>query len=211
MWRPHAVVACMSVVGVLAGAGCAASGDTPASPAATEQPTTTGGGSSVAEAITPLPPAGPLPAVADLAPPAMLAVPALGVSDAPVAAVGVRQDGDMDVPGVREVGWYRFGPRPGDAGSAVLAAHVAYDGVDGVFRHLDDLAAGDAVTVAFADGSSRSFTVTEVAQVPKADLPDAVWARDGEPQLVLITCGGEFDNASDHYEDNVVAYARPSG
>jgi hypothetical protein len=38
-----------------------------------------------------------------------------------------------------------------------------------------------------------------------------VWARDGEPQPVLITCGGEFDNASDDYEDNVVAYARRSG
>jgi hypothetical protein len=27
---------------------------------------------------------------------------------------------------------------------------------------------------------------------------------------MLITCGGEFDTATGHYEDNVVAHARPA-
>jgi hypothetical protein len=37
-----------------------------------------------------------------------------------------------------------------------------------------------------------------------------VWAREGDPQLVLITCGGEFDAQARSYEDNVVAFARPA-
>ena len=92
----------------------------------------------------------------------------------------------------------------------VLAAHIAYDGVDGVFRHLDDLATGDTVTVALDDGSTGDYVVTEVTQVPKAELPAEVWGRDGEQRLVLITCGGEFDEGAGHYRDNVVAYARPA-
>ena len=44
----------------------------------------------------------------------------------------------------------------------------------------------------------------------KASLPAAdVFARDVEPRLVLVTCGGAFDPATRHYADNVVAYAVP--
>jgi LPXTG-site transpeptidase (sortase) family protein len=142
--------------------------------------------------------------------PTTLAVGALGVDGAPVRSVGVEDDGEMEVPGVADVGWYRYGARPGDAGTAVLAAHVAYDGVDGVFRHLDDLGAGDEVAVGFADGTSRTFRVTEVTSYPKDALPAEVWARSGDPRLALITCGGDFDAAVGSYEDNVVAYAVPA-
>lgn len=46
--------------------------------------------------------------------------------DAHVEPHGVDPEtGQMDVPNnVTEVGWYEFGPKPGQAGSAVLAAHV---------------------------------------------------------------------------------------
>ncbi|HEX5365146.1 MAG TPA: class F sortase [Acidimicrobiales bacterium] len=116
----------------------------------------------------------------------------------------------MEIPVPSEVGWYRFGARPGGPGSTVLAAHIAYDGVDGVFRHLDDLAVGDAVTVTSADGSTRSYRVTAVERHPKADLPADVFSRAGPERLVLVTCGGEFDDRARRYEDNVVAYAGPA-
>jgi LPXTG-site transpeptidase (sortase) family protein len=156
-----------------------------------------------------LPPAAPLPSVVELAAPTGLAIDALGVDGAPVVPVGVASDGEMEIPPVDQVGWYRFGARPGDEGSAVLAAHVAYDGVDGVFRHLDDLAPGDTVSVRFADGGVRTFGVTEVTRYDKAELPADVWARGGDSALVLITCGGDFDAEARSYEDNVVAYAAP--
>jgi len=66
------------------------------------------------------------------------------------------------------------------------------------------------VQVGMSDGSSVGYVVTDVTQVPKAELPADVWARDGEPRLVLITCGGAFDSAAGHYRDNVVASARPA-
>jgi LPXTG-site transpeptidase (sortase) family protein len=172
---------------------------------------TTATPSPLARAVRPLPPAPVTPDVPVAgAEPAALTVEALGVADAPVRSVGVERDGAMEIPPVDEVGWYRFGARPGDPGSTVLAAHVAYDGVDGVFRRLDDLGAGDGVTVALSDGSSPAYVVTEVAHYPKSELPAAVWARDGDPQLVLITCGGQFDTEARSYADNVVAFARPA-
>jgi LPXTG-site transpeptidase (sortase) family protein len=168
--------------------------------------------SPLAGAVRPLPSAPVTPDVPVAGPePAALTVEALGVSGVAVRPVGVERDGGaMEIPPVDEVGWYRFGARPGDPGSTVLAAHVAYDGVDGVFRRLADLGAGDGVTVALSDGSSAAYVVTEIAQYPKSELPAAVWTRQGDPQLVLVTCGGEFDTEPRSYTDNVVAFAQPA-
>lgn len=220
MARSHVLRVWALAVGVLVGAACAASDDAPAGPAASERPVAeapaaslappSGAGSPVAGATTPLPPAAPLPTVEEQPAPTSLAVEGLGVEDAPVVPVGVREDGEMDIPAVDQVGWYRFGARPGDEGASVLAAHVAYDGVDGVFRRLADVSEGDEVRVGFADGTEQAFVVTAVARYPKSDLPADVWRRAGDPELVLITCGGEFDPGARSYEDNVVVYATPA-
>ena len=139
-----------------------------------------------------------------------LSLPAVGVDAAPVEPVGVEANGEMEIPPADVVGWYRFGAAPGEGGSAVLAAHVAYDGVDGVFRDLDRLAAGDDVTVAFDDGSSQRYRITEVVTFDKQALPDDLFSRRGPERLVLITCGGEFNPSLRSYERNVVAYAQPA-
>ncbi|HEX6238535.1 MAG TPA: class F sortase [Acidimicrobiales bacterium] len=157
------------------------------------------------------PPATSLPAEApDLPPPTGLTIDDLDIAGARVVPVGVEPGGEMEIPGADEVGWYRYGPRPGDRGSAVLAAHIAFDGVDGVFRHLDDLRPGDEVRVDLAGGASRTFVVTAVEQYPKDDVPDEIFARAGDPRLVLVTCGGRFDDDARAYDDNLVAYARPA-
>ncbi|HLM62670.1 MAG TPA: class F sortase [Acidimicrobiales bacterium] len=224
--RSPALAGLVIVAGAFVGA-CSGSDDTPAQPYSTastaapdvtaapaDAPAGTGGTrvtGTVANAIRPLPPAEAVPAPPSaLAAPTGLTIEDLDLASAPVVAVGVEADGDMEIPDVDEVGWYRYGVRPGDEGSSVLAAHIAYDGVDGVFRHLEDLEAGATVTVAFAGGASRAFTVTDVAQYPKDELPSDVWARGGEPRLVLITCGGDFNPSIGHYEDNVLAYAVPA-
>jgi LPXTG-site transpeptidase (sortase) family protein len=139
-----------------------------------------------------------------------LSLPVIGVEDAPVEPVGVEPNGEMEIPPADEVGWYRFGASPGEPGSAVLAAHIAYDGVDGVFRRLDRLVAGDEVAVSFDDGSREAYVVTEVVTFDKDALPDDLFARDVPERLVLITCGGEFNPDLRSYESNVVAYAVPA-
>jgi hypothetical protein len=157
------------------------------------------------------PPAGAPAARPPVTGPGRLRIGAIGV-DAAVVPVGVQANGEMEVPPAAEVGWYRFGSAPGAAGSAVLAAHVDYDGVRGAFFRLRDLKAGDRIEVTGDDGAPRPFTVTSVERYPKDALPDErVFARDGPPSLALITCGGEFDRSARSYRDNVVAFAEPLG
>jgi hypothetical protein len=55
--------------------------------------------------------------------PVSIAIPAAGVT-ARVVAVGLQPDRTMVVPEVEQAGWYELGPRPGEAGPAVIVGHV---------------------------------------------------------------------------------------
>jgi len=167
--------------------------------------------SPLAASIVDLPaaPIGPI-ASTEVQRPVGLRLPTLGIDEALVVAVGVEANGDFEVPSADEVGWYRFGPTPGGPGSAVLAAHVAQDGVDGVFRYLTDLKVGAEFSVVFDDGAESDFRVAAMDQYDKDELPtDDFFRKSGEPQLVLITCGGDFNRQLRSYDDNVVAVAVP--
>ncbi len=160
-----------------------------------------------------LPPAASLDEVAEAAnrtepEPLSLTIPGLDLDQVPVIASGVTATGEMEVPSPLEVGWYRYGPTPGEPGSAVLAGHIASEGVDGAFRYLERLKPGDQLSVAFNDGSVTNFVVDEVVDYAKSALPfDELFARSGTSQLALITCGGDFDAQARSYEDNLVVVA----
>lgn len=168
----------------------------------------------IVEADTELPRAGigfgALAAADDVGPqPVSLQITDIGVGDATIIPVGVNPDLSFEVPPAEQVGWYRFGPTPGSAGSAVLAAHIAYDGVDGVFRYLADAELGAIVEVGFDDGSSQRYRIEEITDYLKEELPASLWAETGSPQLALITCGGAFNPELRSYESNTVAIAVP--
>ncbi len=153
--------------------------------------------------------------LADQAPPTVhvpdrLRLPALDL-DLPVVAVGVDDDGQMEVPeDVGDAGWYRHGPTPGDPGNAVIAGHVdsRVQGL-GAFHRLVDLQVGDRVEVTSDDGTT-TWVVAGRRLVDKAALdPSALFRRSGQPRLVLVTCGGDFDGSVRSYRSNVVVVAHP--
>lgn len=132
--------------------------------------------------------------------------------DAPVVAYGVDGSGQMAVPdNVTEVGWYRFGPAPGEDGSAVLAAHVDLAGSGpGVFYKLGTLEVGDRLSVVHTDGSETGFRVIARTTYDKTRLPlDVIFSRQGAAVLTLITCGGAFNQSIKRYDSNVVVFAVP--
>ena len=165
-------------------------------------------------------PATPLVITRDAAPaaprtrtaPARISAPSLGV-DAPVDAVGIDPDGQMELPrDVSRVGWYRFGPEPGAGGSAVLAGHVddREQGPGALFR-LRDAAVGDELTVTDAASTPTRWRVVSRELITKQVLPvERIFARDGGPRLTLITCGGPFLPEYRSYRDNVVVVAEPA-
>lgn len=143
--------------------------------------------------------------------PIALRIPAIDIK-APVYPSGVDPNGEMEVPGnVTDVGWYKYGPAPGEPGSAVLAAHVDLAGRGpGVFFDLKILEPGDVIYVDFDDGSTETYRAEARTLYDKDDLPtEAIFSREGPEVLTLITCGGGFNRSIRSYDSNVVVYAVP--
>ena len=127
-----------------------------------------------------------------------------------VRAVGLEESGAMEVPDVSEVGWYLHGATPGHPGATVLVAHVWWGDTAGPFHRLGDLDLGSPIDVQLEDDSVRRYTVVERAMYDKTALPGDLWRKSGPETLVLITCGGDFNNERRSYEQNIVVYALPS-
>lgn len=141
--------------------------------------------------------------------PVRLKAPRIFIDD-PVIEVGLEPDGELEVPGATEVGWYRYGAAPGYPGATVLAAHVTWNGEYGPFLNLGELRPGDLVVVDLEDGSERIYEVIERTMYDKDGLPrDRIWRNTGDETLVLITCGGDFNPAINRYRQNIVVYAVP--
>lgn len=163
-------------------------------------------------ASVPVAPATPTPAV-DVSAPERLRIIDLDV-DMPVLPVGVQRDGSMEIPERPSIaGWYRFGPTPADAeGATVIAAHVddREFGI-GPLAKLRTAEKGSAVSVTDEAGAVVEYEVESVTYIPRAQLPvEELFTREGPRTLVLITCGGSFDEQTRSYSDNVVLIARAS-
>lgn len=152
--------------------------------------------------------AAPVAPMLDIAPVA-ISIDPIGVHDVPVRDVGLLPDGELEIPGADEVGWYRLGAAPGQPGTTVLAAHVSWNRQSGPFLRLGELAPGAQVVVGLADGTTRTYEVVTRAQHPKRALPPELWRTSGPETLVLITCGGAFDEQRRRYADNIVVTAVP--
>ena len=150
-------------------------------------------------------------APSDVIAPTRVIIPALEV-DGSVIPAGVNAENELDVPpDARTLVWYRHGPSPGAPGSAVIAGHLNWRGVNGLFANLADTPVGATITVVYDDGSEQAFTVSTVELVPKPAVSvSGVFARDGEPLLRLVTCGGEFEEAVRSYRSNVIVTAIPA-
>ncbi len=143
--------------------------------------------------------------------PVRVTIPALDV-EGPVLPAGVNGESELDVPpDAGTLVWYRHGPSPGERGSAVIAGHLNWRGVSGLFADLAATPIGAEVTVGYDDGSEQSFVVSSVELVPKPAVSvNGVFARGGARVLRLVTCGGEFDDAESSYRSNVVVTAVPA-
>jgi sortase (surface protein transpeptidase) len=142
--------------------------------------------------------------------PVRIVIPAISVN-APVTQVGRSADGTIQVPPLTDhdlVGWYKYGPAPGQRGAAAILGHVdSYTGIS-VFFKLKYLRPGDRVYVALADGHEATFAVDGAEEVPKSHFPTAsVYGTVSYPGLRLITCGGGFSTVTRHYLNNIIVFA----
>ena len=138
--------------------------------------------------------------------PLRVRIPAIGVV-APLVPLGLNVDGALEVPRFEEAGWYTGGSRPGDAGPAVIAAHVDSTSGPAVFYRLKQLKPGDVVHVDYGD-ATVTFSVRESESFAKSRFPTLeVYGPTDEPELRLITCDGTFDRRARSYTSNLVVWA----
>lgn len=140
--------------------------------------------------------------------PVRLVIPAIGVSSR-LIRLGIRSNNTLQVPVSAAIaGWFTGGPRPGAVGASIIAGHIdSYSG-PGVFFRLRELHRGQGVYVTRANGSVARFRIIAVRTYAKDRFPTAkVYGPVPDPELRLITCGGQFDYATGSYLSNVVVYA----
>ncbi len=128
--------------------------------------------------------------------PAHLIIPRIGV-DAPVENVNIQSNGDLGTPVQNQwegVGWYSNGPRPGQAGSAVIDGHLDRPGgYPAVFWYLRNVQVGDVIMVVDTNGKTLRFRVTRTAAYPPLDAPlQEIFGDSGGTYLNLITCAGTW-------------------
>jgi sortase (surface protein transpeptidase) len=137
-------------------------------------------------------------------------IPSIAV-DAELIGVGLKGNGEMVVPET-VAGWYDLGPKPGQAGPAVLVAHRSWNRRPGVFNRLNEIAPDDLIEVLYDSGRIERFEVERSEVHDKSRLPvKSIWNATERPVLRLITCGGEFDQKTRHYLSNIIVFASPAG
>jgi hypothetical protein len=149
-----------------------------------------------------------------------------------ITANDLNPDGTLYVPDdPRTVSWAREDAAPGSArGTTILTSHVNFV-INGqlVVGALSDLAwyaqhaIGKQVSLTLADDrvlkyrivAGREYSKDQLADDPhlRAELYDqsSVYGPPGRPsgRLLLVSCGGAFDEYTGEYEDNVFLYLLP--
>lgn len=156
------------------------------------------------------PPAIPVAKKADVGLPSRLIIPKLNI-DANVLHLGLTKEGNMDVPSdLMNTGWYKYGPRPGQTGSAVIAGHLEGVDEDGIFINLGKLIKGDIISVKDDAGMTISFTVRETRLYNQDERPSEVFNTTDGSHLNLITCTGTWSTAQQRYSKRLVVFADKS-
>lgn len=145
--------------------------------------------------------------------------------EAVVSANPLNPDGSLFVPAdPRAVSWSSEDVGPGGSyGTAILVGHINYRGVPGAFSDLADYRVGQVITVVLADGRRMKYAVAAPPiEVNKNQLgprrqelfdQSSSYGLSGQPKsgrLLLLSCGGVFDNRTGHYESNIFVFALPA-
>jgi len=138
-----------------------------------------------------------------------LAIPVINVNS-PVEAVGLDAQKRMAIPTKdSNVGWYKLGHKPGEAGNAVIDGHVSLTGGrQGVFYNLSKLKTGDSIVITDDQQKQYRFNVTTSIIYSRDTFPlqDVFDGQQTRPLLKLITCES-FDTSQKTYTDRRVVTA----
>ncbi len=134
-----------------------------------------------------------------------LFIPILKI-DAQVQEVGITKKGNIGAPNnFTDVGWYKYGPLPGNSGTAVIGGHIDNGfSFPGVFKKLNDISIGDDVYIETKEGDTLHFVVKNITTYDYNSPTESIFAKSDEPTLLLITCTGNWVNAIRTHDKRLV-------
>jgi LPXTG-site transpeptidase (sortase) family protein len=141
--------------------------------------------------------------------PQRIEIPSINV-DAKVQQVGTNAKGNVGVPtNFTDVAWYKYGPAPGEAGSAIMDGHVDNAlALPGVFKYLENVKKGDSIFVYTTSGKKLEFKVTDVKSYVYDEVPVNLVFNDFRgAHLNLITCDGAWVQKNKNYDHRLVVYS----
>jgi LPXTG-site transpeptidase (sortase) family protein len=125
--------------------------------------------------------------------PARLVIASINV-DTRIESRGLDSNRNLATPkDFHDVAWYSLGPKPGEAGNAIINGHVNCWTGDAVFTHLSRLHVGDEIRVVRADGIVVTFKVTAKQTVDANARIASLFAPSSRSTLTLITCSGVWN------------------
>ena len=128
--------------------------------------------------------------------PEELLIASIGV-DARIEPRGLDANRNLATPeDYRDVAWFDEGPRPGEAGNAILNGHVDWWTGDAVFTSLSRLRVGELIRVVSADQSTVDFKVSSLNTVDANARIASLFTTSGPATLTLITCSGVWNPAT---------------
>ncbi len=141
--------------------------------------------------------------------PMRIRIPAVGIDAAFETPLGLEENQEIQVPeGYETVGYYKYGPTPGELGPAVILGHVDSVAGPAVFFSLGQLEEGDEIEVEREDGTTATFAVTRLERHAQSGFPTReVYGDIDHAGLRLITCSGTFDRGAQRYSHNLIVFA----
>lgn len=145
--------------------------------------------------------------------PNSIKIPAINV-DTDVVKKGIVKEGDykgyMATPdNAVDTAWYKYGAKPGEAGSSIIAGHVDTTKGPGVFFNLKDLKKGDMVYIKGKDGKTLTFEVYDMKAYPRDSAPVyKIFGYTAAHVVRLLTCTGNFDYSAGTHQERLVVSAK---
>ncbi len=127
-----------------------------------------------------------------------------------VEKIGLKNDGELQAPSSWETtGWYTRSAKPGQMGAIIIDGHYDTDTASpAAFWVLKSAKLNDKVSI--KDELGRDFTY-RVVNIFFVDIQDPqriqVFQESGKAELILITCGGVWNEKEGTYNKRLVVKA----
>ncbi len=132
--------------------------------------------------------------------PRYVSIPALGIEDSRVRAVGVNEFGNLSTPyNIHDTAWYDKSATPGMGyGAVMIDGHNGGYSKDGVFAKIATLKNGDKIVVERGDGKKFTYAVTSnrtvtLEEANTSGMKELLQSSDPDKEgLSLISCAGNY-------------------